>query len=383
MKTPYLIGVSLSVFCWISSSYPAIAGVKNYDPNTSCQESIDTIQPNDPTAKGSYPVGVKTLAINGMLVELWYPAMPGSNQGLPSKNYELRNFLPERDANKIPATIETLQPCDCYQGLPIASQAGKFPVIFQVHGTAAFRTASLQQATHWASRGFVVIAADHPYIQLKDVLASPLGPIGIGLANQSRDVKQILAALRAKDTVFAEFLPYLDLSRLAVVGHSAGGRAVGQLLKDDDVLVGIALASSISFDGTQSIASLSMAADRDGVGSYQRSLEAHDASTGRAQFIGLKNAGHLAFTDICALNREQGGILQVAVDAGINVPDIVQRLGYDGCADDYLSYKAGWQVINAATSLVLEDVLFCQIDRLDQLKELATELDGIADIKLN
>ena len=45
------------------------------------------------------------------------------------------------------------------------------PVVF-VHGTASFRTQSLTQMTHWASRGFVVLAADHPKIRLKDLLAN-------------------------------------------------------------------------------------------------------------------------------------------------------------------------------------------------------------------
>ena len=45
-----------------------------------------------------------------------------------------------------------------------------FPVIVFVHGTAGWRSQSLSLVSHWASRGFVVVAADYPGICLHDLL---------------------------------------------------------------------------------------------------------------------------------------------------------------------------------------------------------------------
>lgn len=47
---------------------------------------------------------------------------------------------------------------------------GTYPLLMFVHGTAGFRTQSLHQIIHWASRGFIVASADYPGIQLYDLL---------------------------------------------------------------------------------------------------------------------------------------------------------------------------------------------------------------------
>ena len=63
------------------------------------------------------------------------------------------------------------------QGAPrrqAPAETGSPPVVF-VHGTAGFRSQSLEIVTHWASRGFVVIAADHPGLYLGDLIRSVCG----------------------------------------------------------------------------------------------------------------------------------------------------------------------------------------------------------------
>jgi len=44
-------------------------------------------------------------------------------------------------------------------------------VVF-VHGTASFNVASAGTMAHWASRGFIVMAADHPGLNLADQITS-------------------------------------------------------------------------------------------------------------------------------------------------------------------------------------------------------------------
>ena len=74
---------------------------------------------------------------------------------------------------------------------PLDESHGKYPIVLFIHGTAAFRTQSLTQMTHWASRGFVVISADHPKIRLKDALGNLLG---VASADQPGEGKKLLAA---------------------------------------------------------------------------------------------------------------------------------------------------------------------------------------------
>ena len=85
--------------------------------------------------------------------------------------YDLREHLPKSEQGKISDSKNPWQACSCYRDLPIDEGHGPYPVLVFVHGTAGFRTQSLSQLTHLASRGFVVLAADHPGLMLADILA--------------------------------------------------------------------------------------------------------------------------------------------------------------------------------------------------------------------
>merc|ERR1711972_498206 len=122
-----------------------------------------------------------------------YPAVPGSEKGKDVFGYDIREHVPPKQQALLKdAANVTYQSCDCFAELPIA--AGVFPVILYIHGTAAFRTESLHQQTHWASRGFVVVAADHPGIQLYDIFGIADAHIPPKV-DQEGDARGILAAL--------------------------------------------------------------------------------------------------------------------------------------------------------------------------------------------
>ena len=50
--------------------------------------------PDDPGAPGPWPVGARTIDVDGLTVEVWYPALPGSEQNLAPHVYDLREHLP-------------------------------------------------------------------------------------------------------------------------------------------------------------------------------------------------------------------------------------------------------------------------------------------------
>lgn len=116
--------------------------------------------PSDTSKPGPWKVGARTLALGDLVVEAWYPAEPGSTGEVVK--YDIRDYLPASEKAKIPDDVAPLQTCDCERDLPVDAERGPFPVIIFVHGTAGFRSQSLELTTHWASRGFVVLAADHP-----------------------------------------------------------------------------------------------------------------------------------------------------------------------------------------------------------------------------
>jgi hypothetical protein len=59
----------------------------------------------------------------------------------------------------------------------------------------------------------------------------------------------------------------------------------------------------------------------------------------------IDNMGHLGPSDICAIGDSGGGVVQIALDAGLPIPDELVRLGTDGCQAEALPAADGWPTI--------------------------------------
>ncbi len=55
---------------------------------------------------------------------------------------------------------------------------------------------------------------------------------------------------------------------------------------------------------------------------------------------------HLGPSDICAIGENGGGVIQIALDEGLPIPDGLVRLGTDGCQEEALPPEDGWPTIN-------------------------------------
>src|SRR5689334_8073519 len=159
-------------------------------PSMGCNGTPLLANPDNPSAHGPWAVGARTITIAGLTTEIWYPAQAGSEAGKDKAHYDLREHLAAADRAKIPDADNPLQPCDCYRDLPIDDAHGPYPLVLFIHGAAGFRNQSVTFMTHWASRGFVVVASDHPGIGLSDVLSGNFGG-----ADQAGDARKVLMAL--------------------------------------------------------------------------------------------------------------------------------------------------------------------------------------------
>ncbi len=323
------------------------------------------VVPADPAQSGPWSVGARTVDVPnprwGVLkTEIFYPALSGSTQGLSTKTWDLRQFLPPADAARIPDSANTLQACDCYDNVPVDTASGPYPVVVFIHGTASFRTQSAVQARHWASRGFVVVTADHPRIQLRDLKANPLGSIR---ATQSQDAVDLIAALQSPAGPLAFLAGVVDMDRVAVSGHSAGGMATAPMAQVPGVHVLMPMAGRGSSNGAYLQSTLVLGAVDDKVTRYSGQKTGYAASPSPKRFVGIGNAGHMAFTEICSLLADQGGIIQVAENYGVAVPSLLKTLGRDGCDATQTSPEAGWKLVNYATTAVLEETLQCRPER--------------------
>jgi len=308
----------------------------------------------DPEVRGPWPVGARTVEVAGLVTEVWYPAEPGSARGRERVVYDVREELPASERGKIPDRDNPWQTCECHRDLPLDGARGPYPAVLFFHGTAAFRTQSLSQATHWASRGFVVLAADHPGLYLGDLLAFE------GVADLEGDGRALLAALRAPAGGLAFLAGHVDAARLAVTGHSAGGKAAAAFSSEPGVRVIAPMAYAGVAPGTAVESVLVLGALDDQVAAWSRQVEGYAGSPAPKRLLGIADAGHLVFSDLCAMRNAAGqDLVEIAIEHGVQNASLAALL-WDGCAPEQIPPAEGWAIVNHATTAVFEQVLQCR-----------------------
>jgi predicted dienelactone hydrolase len=258
----------------------------------------------------------------------------------------------------VPAQLVQDIPLDATAGAPVAD--GSFPVVLYSHGFGSYPEYSAGHLAHLASWGFVAAAPDHTS---RDLAAAATGTVQQGDADVE-DLRQTLDLLRAEAADGGRFAGALDLDHVAAEGHSAGGSAVAQLAARDaevDTFIGLAPASPLDLSSSGAIdqsaldaayastpppdkPSMLVAAERDGVIPLASIETEYGWLAPPKRFAVLANAGHNAFTDLCAPIRAQGGLSQLTsvFPAGASL----FRLGEDGCLDGYLDPQTGERVVD-------------------------------------
>ncbi|WP_296597418.1 hypothetical protein [Phenylobacterium sp.] len=170
-----------------------------------------------------------------VIVQAWYPAATSNGRQvayidglgrLPPTVYGLPRLLFARFGQTRTHAVD---------GAPVSTAHPRWPVVIFSPGYGAPRAVYAGLLTDLASRGYVVIALDHPYesavVQLAD--GKVVGPApradGGGVRHMERQV-----VVRAADVAFVldrlergdglgPLSGRLDLSRIAAIGHSFGG----------------------------------------------------------------------------------------------------------------------------------------------------------------
>lgn len=324
---------------------PVVAGA-------ACGNASLLASPPELATRGPWAVGVRTIRADDLVLEVWYPARPGSDRGAPPVRYDLRSVMPAAEAAKVPDAASPWIACECARDLPVDDTHGPYPVVVFLHGAASFRGQSTFLMTHWASRGFVVVAPDLPGVGLNAALGGEEQAAPLGAANQVLDV---LAKAGASDP-FAFARASLGRTR-ALVGHSLGSILSTSVADRPEVEVRIAMAGFAQPD--ESAAWLVLVGDHDGI-AYDPELPKRFATQpGSARLGVVHGAGHLAFSDLCTLGADRGGAIAIAKTYGITVPPILEKLAMDGCRPTDAPFATTAPVIRAITAGVLEEKLRC------------------------
>jgi len=317
-----------------------------------CGEASLFANPPDLAARGPWAVGVRTIVVDGLSLEVWYPARPGSERGAPPVRYDLRAVMPSTEAAKIPDAANAWLACECSRDLPIDDKHGPYPVVVFLHGAASFRAQSAFLMTHWASRGFVVVAPDLPGVGLKAALGGEEQTAPLGAANQVFDV---LAKASVPDPL-AFVRASLGRGR-ALVGHSLGSMLSTTVVDRPEVEVRIAMAGFAQPDAKASW--LVLAGDHDGIAYAPDAAQRFATAPAPSRLGVVHGAGHLAFSDLCTLGVDRGGAIAIAKQYGVAVPPLLEKLALDGCRPTDAPFATTAPLIRALTVGVLEEKLRC------------------------
>lgn len=351
--------------------------------------------PDDPAARGPWDVGVRTVKVGRLTAEIMYPAKPGSTAGLPEATYDPRDWLPESEREKVPVErSKQVGPIGghLYRDVPIDEEHGPYPVVVFIHGTASFRIASGTTNVHWASRGFVVIAADYPGLGLSDKLKeTPLecAQPTSGAQDIPGDVKAQIDALTAHTGEFAFLGDRADMKRLAISGHSQGGCVTAELGNLPNVQIVIPMSGSYPVQTNPGLKSiLYVSGIQDKVIGYDfplignvvcplfssSTVGAFEASPGppnvKKRLAGIEGGGHLVVTDLCQTNAQGRNPIDEAAFSqvcGVSTAVIIGLPNLNDCGT--VDWQKGLIAINYVTAAALEETLHCQ-DRTRQFAEL-------------
>ena len=192
---------------------------------------------------GETPSGYREL-----MVQVWYPAAP--HTGGAAERW-LTAGVPMARAiavyGRMPAFLLdqlALMRTHAYPEAPLAAADAPYPVVLSVHGWNGFRNINQDQLEALASRGYIVISADHTYGAMRTVfpdgrvaannpqaLRGQRGSAEFAATSQAlvetytADVRFLLDQLPQLNAV-APFADALDLERIGLFGHSTGGGAV-------------------------------------------------------------------------------------------------------------------------------------------------------------
>ncbi len=351
------------------------------DPTVGCDGASLLSNPDDTSVPGPWPVGARSVTVDGLSVEVWYPATPGSEAGATPKSYDLRDFLPVSEQTKISDEQAPKQTCACFPDLPLDEGHGPYPVIVFVHGTAGYRAQSLELTQHWASRGFVVLAADHPGLYLAHLIESLPGCDG---EPPARDLDADLATLRAAIESPSEELAFLsgfvDASRLGMTGHSAGGGAVANQGDYSQVIVPMA-AGGVE-PGAALESALVLGAVEDQVVDFAEQQAGFESTMAPQKvLVGISPAGHLVFSSLCQIENDAGeDLVSIGTDAGVCGLSLAGAL-FD-CDAGYVDGPTGWTISNDASSAAFEQTLHCQPQRAQRLASLRDRYDAATVLEI-
>jgi pimeloyl-ACP methyl ester carboxylesterase len=306
---------------------------------TACGPQVESMDlPADPAVQG-LPVGVTTVEADGLTLEVWYPASD-ERDDITSAPVEVEGFLPDYVLALIGEVdlpdIETY----ALREAPLRHSEDPLPVVLFSHGLGGFRTQSVDFTQHLASRGYVVVSADHPGRMMGDILPCMFDDLveECGLEQDDPGEDDLPDALDVVEGWNREaegfFEGRLALEGVGLAGHSAGGVSTTSVGDEDERFTAL---MPMTTNGTldRDVPVLYAAGTCDATIPVEESEEAY-APIPDGRWLALTGAGHLAPTDLCDLDLGAFADELLAPRDDVNPLwlDQLVALATDGCPQD-------------------------------------------------
>jgi dienelactone hydrolase len=294
---------------------------------------------------GPFEAGVTTLTLADRMVEVWYPVNAPDVVGMSPVPYFIRDELSDTLQSLLSEDTNPPFPTAAYRDAR-ASGNGSFPLVIFAHGSSSYRNQSTFLTTHLASWGFVVASVDYLERGLQSFLGPGPDPVLVDV-DLTRMVLALMAAENEREG--GPLNGRVSTDQIAITGHSAGGGTSIRFGGEPEVVTYIPLSAGISSESTVELPdrpSLWIAGAIDGVVSPERTANAFAEASAPARHVVIEAMGHLGPSDICAIGENGGGVIQIALDEGLPIPDNLVRLGTDGCQDEAIAPEDGWPTIN-------------------------------------
>jgi fermentation-respiration switch protein FrsA (DUF1100 family) len=292
---------------------------------------------------GPFEVGVTTLQLDDRSVEVWYPTTRVATRGVERERYFIRDFTSDVVQGLIPPEINPPFQTDAHRDVRPA-RGGDRPLVLFSHGALSYRLQSTFLTTHLASWGFVVASPDFLERGLQTFLGQPPAT-----PKSSVQVLEETVARLASETTTAGSLLHgvVDVDTVLPIGHSAGGGASSQfVVADPTVAAWSPLASGAAGPAAPGPAGLWMAGENDEIVPLPGIRSAFEAAPGPKRLVVISGAGHNnAFSDICEIGEDGGGVIGLAIAAGLPIPDSLARLAQDGCLEPNVASETVWPVV--------------------------------------
>ena len=327
-------------------------------------EALSVTEQANASAPGEYAVGRRSITVTdparegrSFPIDIWYPVDPAAAAGATPSEYSLAPGL---------GYTSTTALADA----PVAG--GDFPVVVYSHGGGGFRWIATFYTEFLASKGYVVVAPDHPGSTAVDQLTGGAVDREQNAFLRPADITLTLdSVLAANETEGDPLQGSMDETKIALSGHSWGGytsiatvaghtNALGSTTPDDRINSLILMApytEMLSDEELQKVdvPVLVVSSTLDESTPIEtNTVRPAELMPGRPLVrVDIDGGAHTSFTDVCKLR-----------DAVATIPDVPEAVtnrlnegSEEACGAQAMPIGEIQQIVNSYSVAFLSDTL--------------------------